>query len=340
VNAQRGALVLALVISAGAVGCWSADPLPALAPITVDNAGRILLLRTLAIPEYARGALSQCSIAFSEDGRLLVAASGRNPVPVWDVQSGSVLRRLYEGSPQQIVACAFSPDGSMLACGGFDRAITLWDLATGEQRASWPAHASPVWELAFSPQGGMLASCSLSSDIGLWSPATGEAVWSRIGMRGYLSVAFDPAGTTLAYGGRWDGAGVLSTETGDAGAALSEPQSPVGDVAWSPIGDLLAAGTDDNVIYLWSTADWVLSASLEGHLGYVNGIAFSPDGVLLASGSHDKTVGIWDVAGRSRLATLGGHTSEVLRVAFSPDGTLIASTSWDGTVRLWGVPQE
>lgn len=267
-------VIFVLCLAAAAAG---GEALPTLQPITAENAGQVCLLRTLVIPEYKKGVLSQCSVAFSPDGRLLVAASGKNPVPVWDVPSGAIVLRLYEDSPQQIVACAFSPDGTALACGGFDRTITLWNLAVGERMASWPAHSSPVWELAFSPNGATLASCSVSSDIGLWSATTGEAVWSHVGMRGYLSVAFDPTGETLAYGGRWDGAGVLDAGTGDVAAKLSEPQSPVGDVAWSPVGGLLAAGTDDNVIYLWKAADYSLVASLAGHSGYVNGIAFSPD---------------------------------------------------------------
>jgi WD40 repeat protein len=317
-------LTFVLCLAAAAAG---GEALPTLQPITAENAGQVRLLRTLEIPEYKKGALSQCSVAFSPDGRLLVAGSGKNPVPVWDVASGVIVRRLYEDSPQQIVACAFSPDGAALACGGFDKTITLWDPGTGERMASWPAHSSPVWELAFSPDGATLASCSVSSDIGFWNAATGEAPWRYVGIRGYLSVAFAPTGETLAYGGRWDGAGVLDAGSGQVMAKLSEPQSPVGDVAYSPAGDLLAAGTDDNVIYLWALVDFSLAGALAGHSGYVNGIAFSPDGALLASGSHDKTVGIWDVAGQRRLATLGGHTAEVLRVAFSPDGTLIASTS-------------
>ncbi|MBN1857864.1 WD40 repeat domain-containing protein [Candidatus Bipolaricaulota bacterium] len=339
------ALLLLTLLGTDVLGlsCVEADPpggLPILEMITIDNVDRLLCVRTLSIPEYSRGALSQCSVAFSPDGSLLVVASGRNPMPVWDVQSGLVLRRFFEGSPQQIVACAFSPDGSVLACGGFARAITLWNPSTGAEIASWPAHAAQVWDLAFSPDGATLASCSLSGGVRLWRVPSGEMLWSFAGARGYLSVAFHPMGAALACGGRWDGAGILDAASGTTVAMLPQPSRPVGDVAFSPSGELFAAGTDEDLIYLWSFSDYAPLASLAGHEGYVNGVAFSPDGVLVASGSHDKTVRVWQVDGCMLLKVLEGHSAEVLRVAFSPDGMLIASTSWDGTVRLWGVPRE
>ena len=99
----RLGFVLGVLLTAGVGGfalpCPCGDALPARQPITAENADQVRLLRTLEIPDYKRGALSQCSVAFSPDGRLLVAASGKNPVPIWDVESGSVVRRLYEDAP-------------------------------------------------------------------------------------------------------------------------------------------------------------------------------------------------------------------------------------------------
>lgn len=333
--------VLSIAIAAGGAGRTAgAEPLPTLEVITVQNVSRLELLRTLEIPDYRKGAVSQCSVAFGPDGRLLVAACGESQVPVWDVQTGSIVRVLYE-TPQHIVACAFSSDGRRLACGGFDNAITLWDLSTGETTAGFGAHAGPVWELAFSPDGQTLASCSLSADVRLWDISTHTMIWSYQGANSYLSVAFAPSGKTIACGGRWDGVSILDATTGQLYAKPSGPSyAPVGDVAFTFSGDILAAGADDRAIYLWDALACRALGTLQGHRGYVNGIAFNPDGTLLASGSHDKTIGIWDVAGQRLLKTLEGHAAQVLRVAFSPDGTLLASTSWDGTVRLWGVRQE
>jgi len=314
----------------------TSEPLPVLQPIMVENADRIELLRSMSIPGYQKGQISQCSLAFSPDGRLLVGACGKNQVPVWEVQSGLIRHLLYDRS-QQIVACVFSPGGGMIACGGFDKTITLWNAETGAKIREVGSHASPVWELGFGPDGQKLASCSLSSDVRLWDVGRGEMVWSYAGTGAFLSVSFSPSGRSIAYGGRWGSVGVLDAATGQRSVEIEKLSNPIGDVTYSPSGRLLAAGTDDNEIYLWNTEQYQRLAILKGHRHYVNGVAFSPDERLLASGSHDKTVGIWDVAGQKLLKMLDGHTDAVLRVAFSPDGKLIASISWDGTLRLWGV---
>jgi WD40 repeat protein len=317
----------------------SPEPLPALQPIMVDNADRVRLLKTMPIPGYRRGQTSQCSVAFSPDGRLLVGACGRNSVPVWEVQSGLARHLLYE-NPQQIVACAFNPEGNIVACGGFDRAITFWNPVTGEEIRKFGSHASPVWDIVFGSDGRELVSCGLSGDVRLWDVGRGDMTWNNEGEKGYLSVSFGPSGKTVAYGSRQGNAGVLDATDGRSIAELIGLDNPVGDVTFSPSGRLLAAGTDDNTIYLWNTDRYQRVAMLEGHSHYVNGVGFSPDETLLVSGSHDKTIGIWDIVGQRRLKTLNGHEDVVLRVAFSPDGTLIASISWDGTVRLWGVARE
>lgn len=326
------------------IDVMASQSLPELQPITPENAGEVQLLRTMEIPGYQKGRLSQCSLAFSPDGRLLVGACGKNQVPLWDVQTGFLLRALYV-APEQIVTCAFSPDGNSIACGGFDKTVTLWDTNTGEAIGSFEGHAAPIWEIAFDPFGKTLASCSLGllgggtgpGDVRLWDMPNGEPAWSFAGTRDYLSVSFDPTGAAIAYGSIGGSVGILDAESGKLIRELTDSSNNIGDVAYSPSGLWLAAGSDDNHIYLWGTSNFELSGKFTGHKGYVNGVAFNPDETLLVSGSHDKTVGLWSVTDQKLVMPLSGHEREVLRVVFSPGGTLIASISWDGTVRLWGI---
>ncbi len=169
---RRIALVLiqSVLIGFGMTSCSAKPPLPGSQRITSANAGSVQLLKTLSIPGFTKGAVSQSSIAFSPDGRLLIGACGINQVPIWDVQSGVVRHLFYDGT-RQIAACDFSPDGKVIACGGFDQTITLWDADTGQKVRDLGSTESPVWELDFSADGKKLVSCTVLDDIRLWDVA-------------------------------------------------------------------------------------------------------------------------------------------------------------------------
>ncbi len=311
--------------------------LPPLQPITNANAQNIQLLKTLQIPEFARSAISQASVDFSPDGRLLSGVCYQNTVPVWEVESGRLLFTLLQ-FPAHEVAVSFQPNGHLVAIGGFSGKIELYDTATSTFFGSTSTLPSPIWDLDFSPIGDKLASANFSSGVHLWDVAGLEPLWNygekdRLQV---LSVAYQPTGETIACGTLTDGVLVLNAEMGEL-LWDSPISTPVGDVAFSLNGQLLASGSDDFKIRLWRTSDEQLLATFTGHSHYVNGVAFTPDGSLLVSGSHDRKVGIWDVQSGQLLKMLDGHQDVVLRVAVNSSGTLIASISWDGTVRLWGV---
>lgn len=317
-------------------------PSPQLQVITTANAGELKLLKTLQIPGFKMGSLSQCSVAFSPDGRFLSGVCYQNTIPVWDAQSGQLIRSL-ESSPVQEVAVAFSPDGKQIATGGFTDSIRLWDSESGQMLRAIGPLSSPIWELAFSPDGARLASASFNwssaaSSIHLWNTSNGDLVLDYKNddkQLLVLSVDYSPDGKTLAYG-TFDSVLILDAEKGTLIKLWPIPNH-VGDLAFSADGRLLATGSDDHKIRLWETSNYELQSTLEGHRHYVNGVAFSPDGKLIVSGSHDQRVGIWDVESGQLLNMMEGHENAVLRVAINPAGTLIASISWDGTVGLWGV---
>jgi WD40 repeat protein len=313
------------------------ESLPALQSFTVTNAKDLKLLKTLSIAGFSASQVSQCSVDFSPDGRLLAGVCYQNTAPVWEVQSGKLLFELLK-EPEHLVAVSFSPDGKTLATGGFSRKIAFFDTGSGELKREFPALPSAVWELDFSPEGNRLASASIRSGVQVWESASGKQLWSYGGKERLrvLSVAYAPDGKTIACGMLAVGVVLLDAQTGQVARTLPV-ESHVGDVTFSPDGSMLASGSDDNRIRLWRTADYTLMNTLEGHTDFVNGIAFSPDGNLLVSGSHDKSLGIWDVKSGQLLKRLPGHEQVVLRVAVNPSGTVIASISWDGTVRLWGV---
>ena len=123
---------------------------------------------------------------------------------------------------------------------------------------------------------------------------------------GVSSVAFSPAGTTLATLGG-DGPVILWD--------LREPAAP------TRIGE-----------------------PLTGQSYGVSSVAFSPAGTTLATAGGDGTVILWDLREPAALTRIGepltGHNYGVSSVAFSPaDRTTLATAGGDGAVILWDLSE-
>jgi Tol biopolymer transport system component len=106
--------------------------------VTIWNAETGAEIKTL-------GAISNwiTSLAFSPDGKRLVAGTWESGIKIWEVQSGGELKTLT-GHTGWINAAAWSPDGRRILSGSDDATARLWDPETGRELLRFPAIPAPL----------------------------------------------------------------------------------------------------------------------------------------------------------------------------------------------------
>jgi WD40 repeat protein len=146
-------------------------------------------------------------LAFSPDGKQLVAGVWDGQVHAWDHQRGQLLVS-WQAHRTGITGLVFSPDGKTLYTSGpMDRQALAWDTATWQQRTTFPLPMQWVTCLAVSPNGRWLAvgggSFRKPGQVCLFEAGTGEER-TRFSVRTNTvsSVGFLQNGRRLAAGSR------------------------------------------------------------------------------------------------------------------------------------------
>ncbi len=98
--------------------------------------------RVLEIPRAANAPVGLDTLAFSADGRILVAAGNSPDVFVFERAGRRLVARLETGS-DQVTTAALSPDGELVAAADNAGRFYLWQTATGTLRATLDLRREP-----------------------------------------------------------------------------------------------------------------------------------------------------------------------------------------------------
>lgn len=283
----------------------------------------------------------ETTVAFSPDGKRLLAAIGYGMLKIVDVESGrETLSVQYDKDRDSVKQCAaWSPDGKRFALRVRLDNVIIADADTGKQLLPLSPCGDVVRSLAWSPDGEILAAGLFHQKFGgrvkLFSAGTGKEVatsaydfpapWS-----GYVQCRWRPDGKVLAMTGNslrvWDSALRQQSEVKGTCDALD----------WSPDGKRLAVGTRNITIYDATTGGpkEVLRV-LKGHTSTVETISWHPFMPRLASGSRDGTIRIWDTESGEEVWALLAGTALVHTVTWSPDGVRLAAIRNSGDALIW-----
>ena len=211
-------------------------------------------------------------IAVSPDKRSILtgASDPRVHMTLWDMNTGSVIKKFKDPNKTYLHDATFSHDGKYALSGTGAGEIVLWDVATGRKIHSVKAEHGLIDKfirsVAISPDGKYALSCGVST-VRLWNIPS-------------LSLLKEFNGHT----GR-DG---------------------INEVVFSPNGKYaLSGGRGDGLIKIWDLSTGAEVKSIKAHSGLekLYSLAISPDGKFVISGG-DASTRIWDFATGEEVATM------------------------------------
>jgi hypothetical protein len=292
-----------------------------------------------ASDQFVRHDARVIGLAFTGDGKKLVAASRDGMVRAWDVSDST--GRLDVHLKRRLTAFALAPDGET-ALLGTDRGglLRVNRLASSRRRELWPDEPEApvrVRSVALSPRGGILACVHNWALVGPAAAEKGSALRVIHFTKGKpLTVALSHDGWFLAVGtdesqvevhrAREDKQEMALTGHGKAPGGGDEFQTApfsITALAFTRDAKTLASGGNDQTVRLWSLEEKRLRATVP-HGSCVLCLSLRDEGDLGASGTAGGDVVLWDVATGAERGAVRGAPGPIRAIAFSPDGEFLA----------------
>jgi WD40 repeat protein len=106
-------------------------------------------------------------LAVAPDGQMVAVAAGEQ-VRLWQIENGTLLRRLPERDAS-VTCVAFALDGQSILVGSFPDNIIRRRTTDGGLLATLAGHTDHIWGVAVAPDGQTLASCSADGTVRFWA---------------------------------------------------------------------------------------------------------------------------------------------------------------------------
>lgn len=276
------------------------------------SGNREILIHSLnanAAPKRLQGKAERIlSLAYSKDGRLLIAGGGTparfGEVQIWDPTEAKLLHSATLTS-DTVFGASLAPDASRIAVGAADNTVHVFETATAKELYKIGNHEDWV----------------LSTIFGVDS-------------KRFVSVSRDRAAkiNDAASGAFLENANLLKTE--------------LYAVSRHPSKDIIVIGGEDRYpyVYLLDRArnmkiadDSTLVRRIERQDGPIAALDWSPDAKLIAIAGGSPKVNLYDADSGKLAASCTGHAAGIYTVAFSPDSKTLATGGFDGKVRLYST---
>ena len=254
-------------------------------------------------------------ISLNENGDVLLSASDRGPITLWDIRKGKKMSE-FGGEQDDLKSVDLKGNTILIAT---DDSIKLWKM-NGQLLHKIGISETKINEARLSPDGRFLAIATNNGITQIRSAASGKVVKKLMGFLNDTEdnkLGLDPE----SY---WQ-------------YNISKYVGFRENIAISPDEKYIVKGHYGTTAQLWDLEKGRVIRQFSGHEKAVICYQFSKDSKYLFTGSGDGTTKMWEVDTGKGIKTFNGHHEMILSIAISNKGKYLATGSWDGSAILWDI---
>jgi WD40 repeat protein len=167
-------------------------------------------------------------VAFSPDGKTLLAVQAQTHAYLLNVVDGKVLHTVNIPAAGGLYTAAFSPNGSRITFGDYGKSVFVWQLGSDKVQTLL-GHAGEIRSVSFSPDGALLLSAGSDGAVKIWDAEKQELLGTATvhdGPVSWYGAGFNTKGTQALIGGADGTAKILDMkqerrDSGEIAALLS-----------------------------------------------------------------------------------------------------------------------
>ncbi|HEU0220983.1 MAG TPA: WD40 repeat domain-containing protein, partial [Paracoccaceae bacterium] len=279
------------------------------------------------------------SVAFSPDGRGLIAGNGEGVIYGWNLDTREMLFEPVTGAhTSDVWDLLFSPKGNRFATVSSDGTSVILEYPSGRILGQALPGIERIGGVVFTPDGSLLVGGAADGRLRLWDVERQRLVAATASghVQGIIDAGLSEDGRLIATLGldqmirfwRFGTAHPLASERLVVGRNAK-------GLAVSLDGRRIAAGDEAGEILVWDLGEAVEAMRLSGHGQQVWALAFAPGNTLIASGDRAGEIRLWDLESGRLVRTIAAGSGAVWSLAFLGGDRLLSAS--DLAVQVWDV---